>query len=629
MLKNQNNVLENKKNKIEINNETSYSTQKVNILGNLENLNDDSINRLRNYITFYRRNLNIFVTDYFGLHLHPFQEDILYQMGNCDNSMIVASRAVSKTWTLGVASCAICCLYPKSEVVIVAGKIDQAGLVVKEKILKELIPNCPNLAKEINKIDDKAYMVDFYNGSSIKVVPALETARGERATMIIFEEFRLIPKHIVDTVVQPMSHPRVTPFNMLPKYKGKVEPEETRMCFISSSGYAHEWIASAIKSQMTEIVNGKNRCFFAFDYHLAILHGLKTIIDIESARTANDEVSFLIEYCNILYGENLNGFYTLEQMRKCQKIQIPFYPIKPYERMMETECSSCTEFVENEYGSEIRVIGFDIATAGGANNDATCLQCIRGIPTANGYLRKFVYNITYNGMNAVEQCLMVRRLFKDFKADFMVMDLANQGRTMYSMLTQDYTDEETGEFYLGWTIIDDDSLHLCSRDVLDDLRTSTISSNALPIIFPIKANDDQNHLFATDFRKQLNNNMVELLIEELEADIMLNKDRDYRELMSSDNKSWLFEPYRNNSDFITETIQLNAEYKGGKVKLKEPSGERKDRYSSGSYANYFISLKEIKLLKKDDADLTPQEYAKAIKNMQRDNKMKNRSRYFR
>ncbi|MMZ71731.1 hypothetical protein D1872_352850 [compost metagenome] len=40
----------------------------------------------------------------------------------------------------------------------------------------------------------------------------------------------------------------------------------------------------------------------------------------------------------------------------------------------------------------------------------------------------------------------------------------------------------------------------------------------------------------------------------------------------------------------------------GLVKVKEPSGKRKDRYSSVSYGNYIASELERKLLKVDEYD---------------------------
>lgn len=578
-----------------------------------DGMNRESMERVRQYTTFYRRNLDIFVKDYFKINLHPFQQDMIYQLGVSNNIMVVASRAVGKTWILGVGACAIATLYPHSEIVIVSKKIKQAGLIISEKIEKELCQHS-NLKREIKDItaSETAFSVDFHNGSTIKVVPALDSARGERATMIIFEEFRIIPKNIADTIIKPMSHPRQAPYKMLPKYVDIVKPEETRLCYISSSGYTHEWIADAIKTQITEAVNKNGRCFFAFDYFMALKHNLKTVVDIETARKDSDEISFLIEYCNILYGENANAFFTLEQLRRAQKIKEPFYPVKNDERMMGWECNSYSERETNKYGDDIRLISIDIATAGGKGNDNTCIHCIVGTPTATGYKRKYVYECVYSGTNPVTQCLYIRRIFKDFGADYVVFDLANNGHSFFGMLTQDIEDPDTGEFYQGWTIIEDDQIHVMSKDVLNGLREQVLSSNPLPIMFPISASADLNHLIAMDFRKQLNNNTIELLLDEADALVMLNKDKYFREQMGEHQKAWIISPFRSNSEFITEIIQLSSTWKGGKVSLKEPNGATKDRYSSGSYGNYFLSLKEIELLKDTKSTYSAKDYKDAM-----------------
>lgn len=56
----------------------------------------------------------------------------------------------------------------------------QASLIVTEKIVKELMPNSPNLRREIKNIKTSGNETEvmFVNGSSIVVVPATDNARG-------------------------------------------------------------------------------------------------------------------------------------------------------------------------------------------------------------------------------------------------------------------------------------------------------------------------------------------------------------------------------------------------------------------------------------------------------------------
>jgi hypothetical protein len=41
---------------------------------------------------------------------------------------------------------------------------------------------------------------------------------------------------------------------------------------------------------------------------------------------------------------------------------------------------------------------------------------------------------------------------------------------------------------------------------------------------------------------------------------------------------------------------------GGNIKLVEPVGGRKDRYTSLSYGNYYVSLLDLELLKETEND---------------------------
>ena len=49
--------------------------------------------------------------------------------------------------------------------------------------------------------------------------------------------------------------------------------------------------------------------------------------------------------------------------------------------------------------------------------------------------------------------------------------------------------------------------------------------------------------------------------------------------------------------FINEAIALEMVLMNGLVKLTEPEGARKDRYTSCAYLNYYVSLMDKDLLK--------------------------------
>jgi len=51
------------------------------------------------------------------------------------------------------------------------------------------------------------------------------------------------------------------------------------------------------------------------------------------------------------------------------------------------------------------------------------------------------------------------------------------------------------------------------------------------------------------------------------------------------------------TELVNESVNLSYSLVGGKVKLKEPSTGRKDRFTAVAYANYVASLFDVDLLK--------------------------------
>ncbi len=98
-------------------------------------------------------------------------------------------------------------------------------MIVSEKIKKELLPKSPLLADEIDSFKDNQNEIEvvFKNGSSIVVVAANENARGYRATVMIYEEFRMIAKNIIDSVLSPFLYVRQTDYLKQEEYAGMQE----------------------------------------------------------------------------------------------------------------------------------------------------------------------------------------------------------------------------------------------------------------------------------------------------------------------------------------------------------------------------------------------------------------------
>jgi hypothetical protein len=89
-------------------------------------ISEDRRSRVKDWVTFYRRNIHIFVKHYFGITLYPYQIIWIYMMSISDSFVAICSRAVGKTWLLAVFACAKAVLYPNSEIVVVSSTKEQA-----------------------------------------------------------------------------------------------------------------------------------------------------------------------------------------------------------------------------------------------------------------------------------------------------------------------------------------------------------------------------------------------------------------------------------------------------------------------------------------------------------------------
>ena len=143
--------------------------------------------RTKQWTTFYRRNLNIYASERLRIRLKPFQHIMLFLIGISDFFRTICSRGLSKSFLVGLAAVLLANLKPHSEIVIVSSTIDQANKIVDNKIDKEIIGKLSPILKQMK--DDgmitithpkDCAQVDFWNGSWIKVMPTLDSSRGNK-----------------------------------------------------------------------------------------------------------------------------------------------------------------------------------------------------------------------------------------------------------------------------------------------------------------------------------------------------------------------------------------------------------------------------------------------------------------
>ena len=558
----------------------------------------ENVQRVLLWLTFYRRNPSRFVEHYFGIVLHLYQHIILYLMEYFPSFCIVAARSAAKSFLIAVFACKEAILRPGARIVVASATKKQARLIVSEKIKKELLPKSPLLEAEIDSFKDNQNEIEviFKNGSSIVVVAANENARGYRATVMIYEEFRMIAKNIIDSVLSPFLFVRQADYLKQEEYAGM--QEEPKEVYISSAWYQNHWMWNLIQTFTKDMLSGGTSCVIAMDYSIALKHNIKTRNFLIKERKKLDPMSWAIEYENQMIAENARSFFNYDQLNRNRRLKRAFYPRRNDEALLKQK----NKYDIPKQVGEIRVLSCDIAMEGGNDTDNSIFSCIRLLPESQehkvmdtagehitvkrGYRRQVVYMESVHGGETTKQAIRIKQLYTDFNADYCVLDGRNAGISVYDMLAKVLFDEERNIEYKPWKCMNDEK-------VANRIQIAGAEEN----VYVIKAQLETNSNIAESMRNALNSGMIDLLISNTEAvDEISNFIPEYA---TADVEAQLFfeRPYIETVALINEMINLEYERgdQTGLIKIMN-NNDRKDRYTSVSYGNYFAQMLEHDLL---------------------------------
>lgn len=252
------------------------------------------------WTTLFRRNWHIYAEFILGIQLRPFQAVMLWLMGISDIFFAICSRGLSKTFIVGLGAIIKMNLYPYSEVIITSSTVAQANKMVEEKIRDELIKKLSpyllymfdNEYLVLTKLDEGYRLENKLNGSTLKVLPCMDSSRGSRATLLIYEECRLLKKGMIDSVFEKMAHPRQAKYFVSnSEYSTNSRwREECQHIYITSARYKYEWFWTLFKTVFTRMYTDKYATcsVFAGDIFMAIDNGLKTWGDYRNGKASGE-----------------------------------------------------------------------------------------------------------------------------------------------------------------------------------------------------------------------------------------------------------------------------------------------------------------------------------------------------
>lgn len=569
--------------------------------------NPKNVDHVLLWNTFFRRNLHRFAIDYLGIKLHFYQAIMLYFMGISQFFVTIATRSAAKSLILALYACCRCITRPETLFVLASSTKGQAKLLVTQKIQGIFMARSPALRKEIESIKDNQneIIIRFRNNSQIIVVAALDTARGNRSTCLAREEFRQIKKSVDDSVLSPFQVIRQANYMTDDFYRNVPELQEEAVDIYISSSWLDDghWMWNIVQQAFDGMVEEKPLCLLAFDESIVLKHNIKTMNQLKREKKKQDPLTWRIEYLNERVKENTHAFFSYDILAKNQRLKKAFYPRKAEDVKMHKK----NPYEIPRQSGEVRIVSCDMAFITNKTNDNSIFSCIRLLPEStnyqtenktveikNGYRRQLPYMESVQGGDVDRQALRIRQLYEDFGADYIVLDLRNAGISIYDKLAKVMYDDERDIEYAPLCCMNDDNVAN---------RVKSVDAN--PVIFVISASQKLNSDIALSFKNVLTSGMIDLLVSYNTAseDILPNIPG-YQKAVAESIESQLFfeKPYFETQELISETINLTYERKEqtGAIVISEQGSNRKDRYSSLSYGNYFASLLEQDLLSEDD-----------------------------
>lgn len=461
-----------------------------------------------------------------------------------------------------------------------------------------------NLRREItfHVVGSNRAVIEFANGSWIKVVTASDSGRGNRANILLVDEFRMVDIDTINTVLRNfLTTPRQPGYLTNPEYAHL--QERNKELYMSSAWYASHWSFKKAKAYVVNMLKGEKKYFVCgLPYQLSIKEGLLLREQVEDAMSEADfdDMKYAMEMECLWWGDTKGAFFAFDDIDARRKLKLPIYPLSIAGNNKNLKPP---DLIPNER----RILSVDVALMASRKqkNDASAIIVNRAIPTNNNdYIANIVYMENREGLNTDELALIVRKLYDEFKCTDLVIDTNGIGLGVFDAIVRDIVDPETGKLYPALS---------CYNDKVMAERCKV--ANAPEVIWSIKGTASSNSDICILLRNGFKKGKINLLVSEEKSDGMLKEAiKTYGKMSASEQMQYKM-PYYHTSALINELVKLEYSSNGNNVKVKERSGMRKDRYSSLSY-NYYVQCQlEREVLQKQEYGLTMKDFAEKMSHL--------------
>ena len=477
-------------------------------------------------------------------------------------------RAYSKSFLSMMALMIRCILYPNSHLFVTTGGKEQAASITIAKI-EEICKLIPGLNNEINwdrgvstKSKDNVKYV-FKNGSTIDILAARQSSRGQRRTGGLMEECVLIDGDILNEVIIPTTN---VDRRLSDGSRHKEENVNKSQIYITTAGWKNSFAYhKLIQVLINSILDPDEYMIMGGTYETPVISGLLDEDFVEQLRlqgTFNDE-SFNREYKSIWSGDVENAFFSSEKFDK-------------YRVLLQPEYEYSGRSSKNAY----YVFGIDVGRVG-----CTTEICVFKVtPQVQGAAYKTLVNIyTYDAEHFETQCIHIKHLYYKYKPRRIAVDANGLGVGLIDYLVK-AQDTEDGEYLPPFGVFNTDEYPEYKKFVTPETERD--------VLFLIKANAPINTEAYSYAQTQMFSGKIRFLIDESLAKTKLMSTKQGQN-MNIDERNEYLRPFILTSILKEQMLNLVEENEGVNIILKQSNRSiKKDKFSAFIYGLYYIRYEE-------------------------------------
>lgn len=481
-------------------------------------------------------------------------------------------RAYSKSFLSMMILMLRCILYPNSHLFVTTGGKEQAASITIAKI-EEICKLIPALNNELDwsrgaskkSKDDVNYI--FKNDSSINVLAAKQSSRGQRRTGGLMEECVLIDGDILNEIIIPTTNvDRLLPDGT----RHKEEIINKSQIYITTAGWKNSFAYDKLMELLVQsMIEPDKVMIMGGTYETPVAEGLLDEDFVEQLKLQGTfkEDSFDREYRSKWSGDAENAFYSSEKFDRYRVLSQPEY-----------------EYSGRSSKSAYYVIGVDVGRIG-----CTTEACIFKVtPQPQGAALKSLVNIyTYEAEHFETQAINLKKLYYKYKAKIISIDANGLGIGLIDFMTRAQIDPETGDTLPPFGVEGG-----TSEDAIAPYRKikgGDVEDNAL---YLIKANAPINTEAYSYTQTQMSSGKIKFLKDESEAKAKLMSSK-VGQNMDTDKRNEYLKPFVLTTILREQMLNLVEENEGVNIILKQSSrGIKKDKFSAFIYGLYYIKQEE-------------------------------------